>query len=168
MYAVEKNPNAVVTLENLKQEIWGDSVTVISSDMRAWEPPEKADILVSELLGSFGDNELSPECLDGAQKFLKEDGISIPLCNYCKSLDDIYHYFHSCPRVWAFWEKVDAWILAKIETRFDVSKEELLIGILNENDDPVLNFVNLVYLIGKDYIRRKETMILIFLYLSRH
>jgi hypothetical protein len=33
---------------------------------------------VSELLGSFGDNELSPECLDGAQWFLKPDGISIP------------------------------------------------------------------------------------------
>ena len=31
----------------------------------------KADILVSELLGSFGDNELSPECLDGVQAFLK-------------------------------------------------------------------------------------------------
>lgn len=39
---------------------------------------EKADIMVSELLGSFGDNELSPECLDGAQVHLKEDGISIP------------------------------------------------------------------------------------------
>eukprot|EP01155_Anaeramoeba_flamelloides_P009643 Anaeramoba_flamelloidesa1850_74.p1 GENE.a1850_74~~a1850_74.p1 ORF type:complete len:210 (-),score=46.45 a1850_74:138-767(-) len=37
--------------------------------------------MVSELLGSFGDNELSPECLDGAQKILKEDGISIP-CEY--------------------------------------------------------------------------------------
>lgn len=35
------------------------------------ERPEKADILASELLGSFGDNELSPECLDGAQRFLK-------------------------------------------------------------------------------------------------
>lgn len=47
--------------------------------MRVWEAPEKADILVSELLGSWGDNELSPECLDGAQKFLKENGgISIP------------------------------------------------------------------------------------------
>jgi len=34
--------------------------------------------LVSELLGSFGDNELSPECLDGAQAYLKEDGVSIP------------------------------------------------------------------------------------------
>lgn len=33
--------------------------------------PPQADILVSELLGSFGDNELSPECLDGAQRFLK-------------------------------------------------------------------------------------------------
>ena len=31
----------------------------------------QADILISELLGSFGDNELSPECLDGAQIFLK-------------------------------------------------------------------------------------------------
>jgi len=39
----------------------------------------KADILVSELLGSFGDNELSPECLDGAQRFLKPDtGILLP------------------------------------------------------------------------------------------
>lgn len=46
--------------------------------MREWQPSMRADILVSELLGSFGDNELSPECLDGAQRFLKEDGISIP------------------------------------------------------------------------------------------
>lgn len=46
--------------------------------MREFMPVEKADILVSELLGSFGDNELSPECLDGAQKHLKPDGISIP------------------------------------------------------------------------------------------
>lgn len=33
----------------------------------------KADIIVSELLGSFGDNELSPECLDGAERFLKRN-----------------------------------------------------------------------------------------------
>lgn len=39
--------------------------------MRRWDAPENADILVSELLGSFGDNELSPECLDGAQRYLK-------------------------------------------------------------------------------------------------
>lgn len=55
----------------MKDEMWGDLVEVVSCDMRLWEAPEKADILVSELLGSFGDNELSPECLDGAQRFLK-------------------------------------------------------------------------------------------------
>ncbi|XP_077414471.1 protein arginine N-methyltransferase 5 [Vanacampus margaritifer] len=85
VYAVEKNPNAVITLENWRFEEWGDQVTVVSSDMRDWTSPEKADIIVSELLGSFGDNELSPECLDGAQHFLKDDGVSIP-CSYTSFL----------------------------------------------------------------------------------
>lgn len=58
-------------LQAQQEEIWGNLVTIVSSDMREWNPPELADILVSELLGSFGDNELSPECLDGAQKVLK-------------------------------------------------------------------------------------------------
>ncbi|XP_065829038.1 protein arginine N-methyltransferase 5-like [Oscarella lobularis] len=85
VYAIEKNVNAVVTLRNMKREEWHDQVTVVSCDMRHWQAPEKADILVSELLGSFGDNELSPECLDGAQTFLKADGISIP-CQYTSYL----------------------------------------------------------------------------------
>lgn len=46
-------------------------MVVIFGDMRKVDVPEKADILVSELLGSFGDNEASPECLDGAMRFLK-------------------------------------------------------------------------------------------------
>lgn len=37
------------------------------------------DIFVSELLGSFGDNELSPECLDGVNHLLNPiHGVSIP------------------------------------------------------------------------------------------
>ena len=32
----------------------------------------KAHIIVSELLGSFGGNELSPECLDGGLEMLRE------------------------------------------------------------------------------------------------
>ncbi|RKO88215.1 protein arginine N-methyltransferase, partial [Blyttiomyces helicus] len=105
VYAVEKNPNAIVTLKNRKEDEWGDRVTVVHCDMRYWEAPEKTDILVSELLGSFGDNELSPECLDGAQRFLKADGISIPssytayvtpvsstkLHNEVMSYDDLEH-----------------------------------------------------------------------------
>ncbi|OBZ72201.1 Protein arginine N-methyltransferase 5 [Grifola frondosa] len=78
VYAVEKNPNAYVTLQERDRREWGDKVKLLFGDMRTLEVPEKVDILVSELLGSFGDNELSPECLDGAMRFLKSDGISIP------------------------------------------------------------------------------------------
>ena len=38
----------------------------------------KGDIIMSELLGSFGDNELSPECLIPTERFLNPGGIFIP------------------------------------------------------------------------------------------
>jgi type II protein arginine methyltransferase len=87
-WAVEKNPNAHVLLQrrNETDALWNKSVTVVKSDMRSWSGPStsaggvgKVDILVSELLGSFADNELSPECLDGVQHVLHPDhGINIP------------------------------------------------------------------------------------------
>ncbi|KAF5367430.1 hypothetical protein D9758_003674 [Tetrapyrgos nigripes] len=78
VYGVEKNPNAFVTLQERQRSEWKDKVKLFFGDMRVVELPEQVDILVSELLGSFGDNELSPECLDGAMRLLKPDGISIP------------------------------------------------------------------------------------------
>ena len=72
----------MVTLRALVAAEKWSNVTVVSEDMRRWVPPrpdDKADIMVSELLGSFGDNELSPECLDGAQSFLRDGGVSIPV-----------------------------------------------------------------------------------------
>lgn len=75
LVALEKNPNALVTLQERQALEWGDAVRVLFGDMRTTQPPalaaDRADIVVSELLGSFGDNELSPECLDGAMRFLK-------------------------------------------------------------------------------------------------
>ena len=84
--ALEKNHNACVVLQQHNLDDWNNNVTIINRDMRSWNGPEKSeemngyvDILVSELLGSFGDNELSPECLDGVQDILNpKDGISIP------------------------------------------------------------------------------------------
>ncbi|CUS13596.1 unnamed protein product [Tuber aestivum] len=80
LFAIEKNPNAYVHLLRHNRDTWNGQVTVIKSDMRSWNPPFAVDILVSELLGSFGDNELSPECLDGVQRVLNPSGgISIPV-----------------------------------------------------------------------------------------
>lgn len=85
--AVEKNPNAYVLIQrrNATDPLWNESVLTYKSDMRSWPGPtidgsiRQVDILVSELLGSFADNELSPECLDGVQHVLHpEHGINIP------------------------------------------------------------------------------------------
>ena len=86
LWAVEKNMNACVLLQSHNQTHWNGQVTVARSYMNAWQGPLQedgshyhVDILVSELLGSFADNELSPECLDGVQHVLNpKHGISIP------------------------------------------------------------------------------------------
>ncbi|CBZ54822.1 Protein arginine methyltransferase 5, related [Neospora caninum Liverpool] len=99
IYAVEKNSNAIITLRSRQAtdpcEGWR-AVRVIESDMReVGLVTEKADILISELLGSFGDNELSVECLHGAQlKLLKRGGVSIPTA-YVSSVEPV-----SSPRLW--------------------------------------------------------------------
>ncbi|KAF2463401.1 protein arginine N-methyltransferase HSL7 [Lindgomyces ingoldianus] len=103
VFAIEKNPNAYVLLQRHNIETWGGRVTIVKTDMRAWKGPSlpdgtfgKVDILVSELLGSFADNELSPECLDGVQHVLNADhGISIP-ASYTAHLTPI-----SSPRLYA-------------------------------------------------------------------
>ncbi|KAK6534918.1 methyltransferase protein [Arthrobotrys megalospora] len=80
IFAIEKNPNAYTHLMKMNRDVWGGAVTLVKTDMRKWEPPNTyVHILVSELLGSFADNELSPECLDGVQRVLHPTvGINIP------------------------------------------------------------------------------------------
>jgi len=86
IYAVEKNPSAVIYLESLARydASWKNAVTVVHSDMRQLDPHKlgnaQADIVISELLGSFGDNELCPECLDGliGTGVWKDTTVSIP------------------------------------------------------------------------------------------
>lgn len=70
----------------------GESLGVENSMLSGAKPSEREsvqaqpevssmpiDIVISELLGSFGDNELSPECLDGVTHLLNPvHGISIP------------------------------------------------------------------------------------------
>lgn len=87
VYAVEKNPSAVVYLKSMAHHNadWRGIVKVIHTDARGLTLEKlegnKIDIVVSELLGSFGDNELSPECLDPllASECCKTTTISIPM-----------------------------------------------------------------------------------------
>lgn len=105
LWALEKNQNAYVYLLRQNEKEWQGQVTVVKTDMRGWKGPTpkghdniigKVDILVTELLGSFGDNELSPECIDGIQRHIaRPHGISIP-ASYTAHLSPI-----STPRLHA-------------------------------------------------------------------
>lgn len=81
---VEKNSTIFYMLKQTIAELkrQGAKIHLFEGYMQKVKIPAhlKADIFVSELLGAFGCNELSPECLDGAEKngLLKADGISIP------------------------------------------------------------------------------------------
>lgn len=76
--------NATATVPNSKGTFTGsptlDTTYLLATrEATAAPTPYKIDILISELLGSFADNELSPECLDGVQHLLNPiHGISIP------------------------------------------------------------------------------------------
>ena len=61
VYAIDKNPYPLqATKKRVVTNKWGKSVDIVCQDAKTWEPAEEADICLSELLGAFGDNELSP------------------------------------------------------------------------------------------------------------
>ncbi|MBI2373994.1 MAG: hypothetical protein HYV07_08350 [Deltaproteobacteria bacterium] len=76
--AVEKNPNAAVTLRQRLRAEWGPRVSFFEGDMRSFLPDRPIDLLVSELLGGFGDNELSPECLEPVERHLATHAVVLP------------------------------------------------------------------------------------------
>ena len=92
---VEKNVNAARTLRYKAHDdpLWISDpqirVSIVHGDMRCWSVPGSVDILVSELLGSLGDNEASPECIDGVISVLDPArGVSIPN-RYYSSLEPV-------------------------------------------------------------------------------
>jgi len=77
--AIEKNNSAVIYLNKRNYENWNHSVDILNIDMRDWSPHESYNLIISELLGSMGCNELSPECLAPLEKYLdRVHGIFIP------------------------------------------------------------------------------------------
>jgi len=115
------------------------NVTIVHADMRDWRAPEPADILVSELLGSFGDNELSPECLDGAQRFLKPDGISIPSA-YTSFLQPITtHKLWTDVNAYGDTEHLETPFVVKLHRFAPLAAPQEAFTFVHPNNDPVID-----------------------------
>jgi protein arginine N-methyltransferase 5 len=84
LLAVEKNPSAILYLQSKLQQdpLWKAvcQVQIVQADLRELESRycQAVDIVVSKLLGSFGCNELSPECLDALLEKCRPETVSIP------------------------------------------------------------------------------------------
>ena len=104
VYALDKSFSSVQSLLFKKQSKWDRlaykniEFEVVQADMRVWNPIEKPDIIASELLGSFSDNELSPECIDGTWRFATKSTISVPQAysSYIMPVSSYYLYQQVC------------------------------------------------------------------------
>lgn len=80
---IEKNVSVGVHLQNRNHFEWNSAVSIIVGDLRSSNTyselkDRKFNLVVSELLGSLGDNELSPECLYPVQEHCLNGCIFIP------------------------------------------------------------------------------------------
>jgi protein arginine N-methyltransferase 1 len=76
VYSVESNHDAA---ESLKADSRGLDLKIIESDIRNVLLPEKADIIISELMGNLGPEYAMGPLLDFSRdRFLVKDGIMIP------------------------------------------------------------------------------------------
>ena len=158
LFCVEKNLNAFNTLLTLKKnEDIFSNVKMINADMRKFNPNnynlDKIDICISELLGSFGDNELSPECLINLKQYMSEKGIMIPQ-EYTSYLRPIY-----CPSIWSNINSIkenynSPYIILFKRAFYPIEKIEKCFEFkhyLNEKSDNFNQSKNISFTFDKDY-----------------
>lgn len=86
--AIEKNSNVIIYLNQKNSQLWNNNVNIFNMDARNYQNHEDLinnyhqpfDMIISELIGSFGCNELMPECIDSVSSsdLCHENCIFIP------------------------------------------------------------------------------------------
>jgi type II protein arginine methyltransferase len=98
--AIDKNPCSIMCLQSRKLHEKWENVEVQCTDIRQMKPKVEFEIILSELLGSFSDNELCPECLQPSECMLSSSGIFIPnkYSSFCQPI--------CCGKLWGQIKKV--------------------------------------------------------------
>lgn len=93
LVALEKNTTCSKILDKKNIEDWDNNVNIIYDDLRHFIDNNQCQVcfnlIISELLGSFACNELSPEILDDCEKIRFADTIIIPT-SYLNYIQPIY------------------------------------------------------------------------------
>lgn len=100
--AIERNPNVMIYLNQKNSNDWNDNVNILNLNSKNFiHYKNKMDLplinmVISELIGSFGCNELMPECIDtiSTPELCHSDCIFIPQSLNCY-VSPVY-----CPKIW--------------------------------------------------------------------
>jgi protein arginine N-methyltransferase 5 len=100
--ALEKNQNVMIYLNQKNINSWNSQVNLLNMDSRNYKYSnyqlnnQKINMVISELIGSFGCNELMPECIDSisTSDLCDENCIFIPQNLNCY-IAPVY-----CPKYW--------------------------------------------------------------------
>jgi len=73
-------------------------------------------------------------------------------CNSCDEVDYLEHYFFSCPQLDIFWGSIERWWLQILEITVSLNSKCVLFGLINFEDDAIIDIFNLCILLGKWHI----------------
>jgi hypothetical protein len=78
-------------------------------------------------------------------------------CDLCEQdIDSLEHYFFFCKSVKRLWQDFMFWFKEKMQMSLELGCLDILFGMLNPNNDPILLVINLCILYGKDFIRKQK------------
>ena len=77
-------------------------------------------------------------------------------CVLCNETDTIEHYFYSCMESKHFWESFNEWWVDLTTVNIKLSLFDIIFGILNENEDIVIDTLNYLLLLGKWFISNQK------------
>ena len=77
-------------------------------------------------------------------------------CNYCPlNIDTIEHHLYYCNKSKEFWEEIENWLEATLQTKFSFTICEVIFGMLYI-DTNIFHSINYVILLGKWYINSSK------------
>ena len=80
-----------------------------------------------------------------------------PTCSYCDDIDFLEHYFFECIELKGFWQSVEYWWKSTLSVTFKLKSCNVIFGIVNSFQDPIIDIINYCILYAKYYIHLKKT-----------
>jgi len=77
-------------------------------------------------------------------------------CMHCNGDDTLEHYFYSCNQTKMFWNAFQHWWYNATSVTLNLNMYEIIFGVLNLNNDVLLDSLNYCILYGKMHIARQK------------